>query len=129
MTNVPKRLMNVPPNSTHAAGGSVRKLSRSRLNRNDSERSDESSDARGEASCAAPHSIEFEAEPHPQVRQDRAGERTGAVPDDVIDVGDAVRQKVLAGLDEARERQAAEDREDVRLDRRTVDGVERDEQK
>ena len=62
------------------------------------------------------------------MRQDRAGKRADAIPDDVVDVRNAVGEKVLPRLDEARERHAEKHRQHVRLDRRPLQRVERDEQ-
>src|SRR5260370_25647770 len=61
------------------------------------------------------------------MRQDRAGQRAGRIPNNVVDVGHSRRQEVLPGLDGAREGQTEQDREDVRLHGRAVDRAERDE--
>src|ERR1700674_1706097 len=55
--------------------------------------------------------VEFEAEAQAQVGEDRAGQRAGCVPNNVVDVGHARWQEVLAGLDGARECQAQQDGE------------------
>src|SRR5579864_8694851 len=104
MTNVPNRLMNVPPNKIHAGGGSVRRFSRRDL-------------------------VKLDPQPHAQVREDGAEECAHAVPDDVIDVRDATGEEVLERLDQAGEGQAAEGCQDVRLQRGALDAIERDEEK
>src|SRR6185503_267348 len=72
-------------------------------------------------------SLELEAHPQPGMPEDRAGNRPGRVPDDVVDVGDARGEEVLPPLDGRRKREAEEDGEDVRLHRRPVDAVKKDE--
>src|SRR3954451_3649400 len=120
MTNVPKRLMNVPPKRIHAAGGRALTLSR-----NDCTETMYHAETRrrGERRLR-----EFEANAFPQVAEDRADQRAGGVPDDVVDVGDSVGEEVLPPFDRAGEGEAEEDRQNVRLQRRPIDRVERDEE-
>jgi len=73
-------------------------------------------------------SIELEAQPHAEMCEDRAGQHPDAIPNNVVDVGDAVRQKVLPCLDRAGKSQTGEEREDVGLNGRPLDRVEGDEQ-
>src|SRR4051794_15098662 len=71
---------------------------------------------------------EFEADAFPEMAEDRADQRAGGVPDDVVDVGDSVGEEVLPPLDRAGEGEAEQDGQNVRLQRRPIDRVERDEE-
>src|SRR5689334_21202850 len=62
-----------------------------------------------------------------EMAENRADEGAGRVPDDVVDVRDARGEEVLVGLDRARQREPEKEGQDIRLDRRTIDRVQRDE--
>src|SRR4051795_11052538 len=106
MTNVPKRLMNVPPKRIHAAGGRAFTLSRNECKGTIITRSSR----RGGERLG-----EFEADAFPQVAEYRADQRAGGVPDDVVDVGDAVGEEVLPSFNRAGECEAEKDGQNVRL--------------
>src|SRR3954452_23112193 len=66
---------------------------------------------------------EFEADAFPEVAEDRADQGTGGVPDDVVDVSDAVGEEVLPPFDRTGEGEAEEDGQNVRLQCRPIERV------
>src|ERR1041384_6955665 len=72
-------------------------------------------------------SLELASGAQPRVAENRAEARAHGVPDDVVHVGDARGEKVLPSLDHRGEGESEKNGEDVRLHRRPIDAVKRDE--
>src|ERR1044071_4997782 len=72
-------------------------------------------------------SLELESDAQTRVPENRAECGARGVPDDVVHVGAARREKVLPAFDYGGEGETEQNREDVRLHGRPLDAVERDE--